>query len=75
MNARDLIPTKDQIEALQGIETEMLQRRRKGMLGFTVGVAGALAQVVLAIAGKENLITNIGEFFRGLRQFDPEFLR
>ena len=69
MNVRDLIPTKDQVEALQGIETEMLQRRRRGMLGFMIGVAGALAQVVLAIAEKPNLLTSIGKFFSGLSEF------
>jgi tetratricopeptide (TPR) repeat protein len=69
MNPRDLIPTADQIKAVQGIEADLLQRRRKGKIGLLVGVAGALLQVVIAVAAKENLITNLGNLLVGLRQF------
>src|SRR6266849_6202983 len=67
MNPRDLIPTADQIKAVQGIEADLIQRRRKGMAGFALGIGGALFQVLMVFWQQKNLITSIGTFLRALR--------
>ena len=65
MNFRDILPTADQFKLVRGIEAELLQRRRKGMIGGIVGISAAVLQVVLAVA-KGGYAANLGKFLTNL---------
>ncbi len=69
MNPRDLIPKIDQIKFVRGVESDLLQRRRKGMLGAVIAMVAAVSQVALA-AQQTNYAQNLGDALTALFKGD-----
>jgi tetratricopeptide (TPR) repeat protein len=63
MNLKEILPTADQLKLARGIEANLLQRRRKGLIGGIVGISAAVLQVVLAVA-KDGYADHLGQFFK-----------
>jgi hypothetical protein len=65
MNAREIVPSSEDLKLVHGIEAELLQRRRKGMLGGIVAIGAAVLQVIVAAVEKDYL-GKVGKFFNDL---------
>jgi hypothetical protein len=70
MTLQDLVPTAS-LELVQGVERQLLQRRRTGAIGGWIALAAALFQI-LSAAIKSDYLKNLGSFFKNLftRRFD-----
>lgn len=64
MNLSDIIPTADQIKLAQGIERELLQRRRTGSISGIVAITWAILQILISV--RTHYIKNIGLFIINL---------
>ena len=52
MKLKDLIPTSEQLEFVQGIEKKLLQRKRTGVIvGGVVSIAGGIIQILINTVG------------------------
>ena len=67
MKLSNIIPTADQLKLVQGIEGNLLRRRRSGTISATIALAGAIFQIVLSFSEKDYL-ESVGNFFINLVQ-------
>lgn len=58
-----------QLKLVQGIEGDLLRRKRSGTIGMFIAIAGAIFQI-LALAAEEDYLVNIGKFFSSLIRLD-----
>jgi tetratricopeptide (TPR) repeat protein len=65
MKLRDLIPGEDQMKMVQGIESNLLQRRRMSTIGGLVGIGAALLQFTVALL-EEDYFKNLTAFLGNL---------
>jgi tetratricopeptide (TPR) repeat protein len=65
MKLPDFFPTAEQLKLVQGVENELLQRKRRGALGALIALAAAIFQIV-ALAVEKDHLRNIGTFFINL---------
>jgi tetratricopeptide (TPR) repeat protein len=65
MKLSELIPTADQLKLVQGVERQLLRRRRAGTLGGVIAIAWAAIQILISVVNKKYL-QNIDEFVRNL---------
>src|ERR687896_2615699 len=65
MKLPDFFPTTEQLKLVQGVENELLQRKRRGALGALIALAAAIIQIV-ALALEKDYLGNVGTFFINL---------
>jgi tetratricopeptide (TPR) repeat protein len=68
MKLRDLIPGEDQMKMVQGIESNLLQRRRMSTIGGLIGLGAALLQFTIALLEEDyfkDLTTFLGNVLTG----------
>ena len=68
MKLSDIIPITDQLKQVQGVEGELLRRKRKGTISVIVALAVAILQILIAAIEKDYL-KDIGKFFNSLIHF------
>jgi tetratricopeptide (TPR) repeat protein len=77
----DLFPSEEQLSFMQGIESQLLRRKRRGTFGGIAALGGAIIQILLLAFMQETYIDNVTSFFRNLMGFEwgnlltnPEFI-
>jgi len=68
MKLSGIIPSDEQLKLIQGVEGELLRRKRTGRISGIIALAVAVLQVML-VAIEKDYITNIGNFFNNLIHF------
>ncbi|OGW13988.1 MAG: hypothetical protein A3G93_07605 [Nitrospinae bacterium RIFCSPLOWO2_12_FULL_45_22] len=64
MKLSHFFPTSEQLKLIQGVEGELLKRKRLGKLGGIAAFAGALLQLLIIVWDKQIPIESIIDFFR-----------
>ena len=63
MKLRDILPTGEQLKLIQGVERDLLQRKRRGTTFSAIAaVAWAILQILLSF-DESGYLKNIGNFF------------
>jgi hypothetical protein len=55
MKLSDIIPSDDQLKLIQGVEGELLRRKRTGTISGIVALAVAILQILMAAIQKDYL--------------------
>jgi tetratricopeptide (TPR) repeat protein len=55
------LPSSEQLRGLQGVERDLLRRRRQSVLGLGVAFVGVLYQAVLLLASRKQYLTSVVE--------------
>ncbi|MGA1863689.1 MAG: tetratricopeptide repeat protein [bacterium] len=63
MKLSDIFPSNEQIKLLQGIESDLLRRRRAGNIGMIAALSAAIFQIILGLSTKGNYLETIGNLF------------
>lgn len=65
----ELLPTKDELKLVQGIEAELLQRKQTSNISGAIALAAAIIQIVLAALNRETYLEQLGRFVYRLVQW------
>jgi tetratricopeptide (TPR) repeat protein len=74
MSLRDLLPGSEQLTYAEGVERELLRRRRKGALSGYAALFAAAGQIVFMLAQREDYLANIGTALLALTQLNLRVL-
>jgi len=66
---RDLVPSSEVIQSVQGVEADLLRRRRTGAVGGAIAIMAAVAQL-LAAAGSREYLGALRDALRSLFSLD-----
>ena len=66
MKLLDLVPKKETLEALQGVEARLLRRRQSSFIGLLLAVIGATVQTVSILASNTSLLDTLNKLLNAL---------
>ena len=65
MPLKDILDVTEKLKALEGVEGELLRRRRRSAIGLGVATVGAVYQFSASFLSKDGLLKSLGQFVAG----------